>query len=97
LFNKNTQIWTILEEDEKFQQWAQQEEKIIMTIQELKQRKKTMRITNCLKGTQEMKTLHTKLKKTQMIKQERQVELEPLQEQETKMIAQLEEEKTSMA
>jgi hypothetical protein len=51
----------------------------------------------CLKGTQEMKTLQTELKTTQTNKQERQVELEPLQEQEAKMISQLEEEKMSMA
>jgi hypothetical protein len=37
LFRQNTQIWTILEEDEKVQQWDQQEEKISASIQELKQ------------------------------------------------------------
>jgi hypothetical protein len=56
-----------------------------------------MRITECLKGTQEMKTLQIELKATQMHKQERQAELEPLQEQESQMMAQLEEEKTSRA
>jgi hypothetical protein len=66
-------------------------------IQELKQRQKTMSITECLKGTQDMKKLQTELKAVQMQKQERQVELEPLQEQATQMIAQLEEEKTSRA
>jgi hypothetical protein len=56
-----------------------------------------MSITKHLKGTQEMKTLQTELKTTQMNKQERQAQLEPLQEQATQMIVQLEEEKTSMA
>jgi hypothetical protein len=36
-----------------------------------------------LKGIEEMKTLQTELKRMQRKKQERQVELEPLQEQET--------------
>jgi hypothetical protein len=56
-----------------------------------------MSITERLKGTQEMKTLQTELKTMQTQKQERQVELEPLQEQATQMIVQLEEEKTSRA
>jgi hypothetical protein len=37
LFDRTTQIWTILEEDEKVQQWDQQEERINASIQELKQ------------------------------------------------------------
>jgi predicted nucleic acid-binding Zn-ribbon protein len=36
-FNRTVQIWTILEEDEKFQQWDQQEDKISISIHELKQ------------------------------------------------------------
>jgi hypothetical protein len=50
----------------------QQEEKINASIQELKQQQKTMSITERLKGTKEMKTLQTKLKTTQINKQERQ-------------------------
>jgi DNA repair exonuclease SbcCD ATPase subunit len=97
LFDRTTQIWTILEEDEKVQQWDQEEETINASIQELKQRQKTMSITERLKGTQDMKKLQTELKTVQTKKQERQAELEPLQEQATQMIAQLEEEKKSMA
>jgi len=37
LFDETTQIWTILEEDEKVQQWDQEEERISAAIQELKQ------------------------------------------------------------
>jgi hypothetical protein len=37
LFDRTTQIWTILEEDEKVQQWDQEEERINASIQELKQ------------------------------------------------------------
>jgi hypothetical protein len=51
-----------LEEDEKVQQLDQQEEKINVAIQELKQWLKTVSITEHLKGTQEMKTLQTELK-----------------------------------
>jgi hypothetical protein len=36
MFEKITQIWTVLEEDEKVQQWDQQEEKISASIQDLK-------------------------------------------------------------
>jgi hypothetical protein len=56
-----------------------------------------MSITERLKGTQEMNTLQIDFKTTQTKKKERQVELEPLQEQVTQMIVQLEEEKKSMA
>jgi hypothetical protein len=56
-----------------------------------------MRITKSLKGTQEMKTLQTKLKTSQTNKQEREAQLEPLQEQVALMIVNLEEEKKSMA
>jgi hypothetical protein len=55
-------------------------------IQELKQRKKTMSITKRLKGTQDMKKLQSELKIVQTKKQERQAELEPLQEQVAHMI-----------
>jgi hypothetical protein len=97
LFDRTVQIWTILEEDEKVQQWDQEEERIIVAIQELNQRQKTMSIMERLKGTQGMKTLQTELKTMQTKKQERQAELEPIQEQATQMFMQLEEEKTSMA
>jgi hypothetical protein len=40
-----------------------------------------MSIIECLKGTQDMKKLQIELKTTQTKKQERQDELEPLQEQ----------------
>jgi hypothetical protein len=36
LFDKTTQIWTIMEEDENVEQWDQQEEKISTAIHELK-------------------------------------------------------------
>jgi peptidoglycan hydrolase CwlO-like protein len=50
-----------------------------------------------LKGVQEMKTLQTRLKTVQNNKQARESQLEPLQEKATKIIAELEEEKTRMA
>jgi hypothetical protein len=51
----------------------------------------TMSIIECLKGTQDINKLYTYLKAVQMQKQERQDELDPLQEQAVQMIAQLEE------
>jgi ABC-type Mn2+/Zn2+ transport system ATPase subunit len=51
LLDRTAHIWTILEEDEKVQQLDQQEEKINDAIHELKQRQKTMIITEHLKGT----------------------------------------------
>jgi hypothetical protein len=38
LFDKTVQIWTTLEEDEKVQQLDQQEEKINVAMQQLKQK-----------------------------------------------------------
>jgi hypothetical protein len=45
LFDKTVQLWTMLEEDDRIQQLDQQEEVINTAIQELKQRKKSMSIT----------------------------------------------------
>jgi hypothetical protein len=50
LFEKATQLWTKLEEDQQVQQWDQEEERISATIQDLKQRQKTMSITERVKG-----------------------------------------------
>jgi hypothetical protein len=36
LFDRTSRIWTILEEDKKFQEWDQEEERISAAIQELK-------------------------------------------------------------
>jgi hypothetical protein len=38
LFDRATQLWTMLEEDEQVQQWDQEEERVSATIQDLKQR-----------------------------------------------------------
>jgi hypothetical protein len=67
------QLWTMLEEDEQVQQWDQEEERLSATIQELKNRHKTMSITEHLKGNQDLKKLQEDLKATQRQKQERQV------------------------
>jgi hypothetical protein len=76
-----------LEEDDRVQQLYQQEEEINTTIQEMKEHQNSMSITEWLKGAQEMKTLQAELKSMQTTKQERQAELEPLQEKATQMIA----------
>jgi hypothetical protein len=89
LFDRATQLWTTLEEDEQVQQWDQEEERVSATIQELKQRQKTMSITERLKGNQDLKKLQAELKATQRQKHERQAEVEPLQEQAAQMITQL--------
>jgi hypothetical protein len=44
-FDRTTHLWTTLEEDERVQQLDQQEEKINVAMQELKQRQKAMSIT----------------------------------------------------
>jgi hypothetical protein len=50
LFDRTTQLWKMLEEDERVQQLDQQEEVISTTIQELKQWKNSMSITEKVKG-----------------------------------------------
>jgi hypothetical protein len=44
LFEKEAQLWMKLEEDQQVQQWDQEGERISATIQDLKQRQKTMPI-----------------------------------------------------
>jgi hypothetical protein len=61
-----------LEEDEQVQQWDQEEGKISATIQDLKQRQKTMSITEHLKGAQDMKKMQAELIAAQTQKHERQ-------------------------
>jgi hypothetical protein len=72
------QIWTSLEEDEKFQQLDQQEEQVNAAMQDLKHRQKAMSITERLKGTQEMKNMQMELKTAQTNKHARQAQLDPL-------------------
>jgi len=50
LFDRLAHLWTKHEEDQHVQHWGQEEENISATIQDLKQRKKTVKITECLKG-----------------------------------------------
>jgi hypothetical protein len=45
------------EEDHHVQKWDKEEERINVAIQELKQRQKTMKITECVKGARDMKKL----------------------------------------
>jgi septal ring factor EnvC (AmiA/AmiB activator) len=91
------QFWTTFDEDEQVQQWDQEEERLSTTMQELKNRHKTMSIIERLKGNQDLKKLQADLKSMQKKKQERQVEIEPLQEKVAQIIMQLEEEKKNMA
>jgi hypothetical protein len=87
----------MLEEDEQVQHWDQEEEKISAAIQDLKQRQKTMKIIEHLKGVQDMKKLQAELIVAQTQKKDRQAQMEPLQELATEIIAQSEEEKKNMA
>jgi hypothetical protein len=65
LFDKETQLWNKLEEDQQVQKWDKEEERINAVIQDLKQRHKTMEIIECVKGTQEMKRLKAELRTAQ--------------------------------
>jgi uncharacterized coiled-coil DUF342 family protein len=97
LFDKATQLWMKLEEDQQVQQWDKEEERISATIQDLKQRQKTMSITERVKGVQDMKKLQAELTTAQTQKKECQAQMEPLQERVAEVIAQAEEAKTYMA
>jgi cell fate (sporulation/competence/biofilm development) regulator YlbF (YheA/YmcA/DUF963 family) len=57
LFHNATHLWTKLEEDQKVQKWDKEEERINATIKDLSQMKKTMSITENVKGAQDMKKL----------------------------------------
>jgi hypothetical protein len=87
LFDKETQLWMKLEEDQQVEQWDQEGERISTTIQDLKQRQKTMPIIEHFKGVQDMKKLQAELITAQMQKKERQTQMELLQERATKVIA----------
>jgi chromosome segregation ATPase len=97
LFDKATQLWTKLEEDQQVQRWDKEEERISTTIQDLKQRQKTMPITEHVKGAQDMKKLQAELTTVQTLKKECQAQMEPLQERVAEVIAQVEEAKTHIA
>jgi hypothetical protein len=71
LFDRSTQLWTTLEEDERVQQWDQEEGKISTPIQDLKQRQRMMSINECLNGTKDLKKLQSKLITAQTQSQER--------------------------
>jgi hypothetical protein len=57
LFDKASQLWMKLEEDQQVQQWDKEEEKISMAIQDIKHMHKTMSMTERIKGVQDMKKL----------------------------------------
>jgi hypothetical protein len=97
LFDKATQLWTRLEEDPQVQRWDKEEERINAVIQELKQRKKTIPIPERVKGTQEIKKMQEELITVQMQKQERQAQIEPLQEWVAEVLTQAEGDKTQIA
>jgi chromosome segregation ATPase len=97
LFDKATQLWTRLEEDQQVHKWDMEEERINTAIQELKQKQKTIPITERVKGTQDMKRLQAELITAQTQKQERQAQMEPLQERVAEVLAQAEEAKTQIA
>jgi hypothetical protein len=80
LFENVAQIWTKLEEDQQFQRWDKEEERISASIHDLKQRQKTISITEHVKGVQDMKKLQAELNTVQTDKQEHQDQMEPLQE-----------------
>jgi hypothetical protein len=50
-----------MEEDQQVQHLDQEEEKISVAIQDLKQRQKMMNLIEPLKGVQDMKKLQTKI------------------------------------
>jgi 5'-deoxynucleotidase YfbR-like HD superfamily hydrolase len=87
LFDREAKLWTNIEEDQQVQNWDQEEEKISASIQDLKKRQKMMKITECLKGMQDMNKLQEDLVAVQMQKKGRQAQMEPLQELEVEVIA----------
>jgi hypothetical protein len=78
LLDKVLQLWTRLEEDPQVQHWDKEEERINATIQELKQRQKTIPIPERVKGMQELKKIHAELITAQTHKHEHQAQIEPL-------------------
>jgi hypothetical protein len=66
-FDRPTKLWKTLEEDEQVQQWDKEEERVSASIQDLKQRQKTMSITERLQCTQDMKKLQSQLFKDKSV------------------------------
>jgi hypothetical protein len=97
LLEKAAQLWTRLEEDPQVQCWDKEEERINAVIQELKQRQKTIPIPEHVKGMQELKKMQAELITAQTQKQERQAQIEPLQEWVAEVLAQAEAARTQMA
>jgi hypothetical protein len=50
LFDRVAQLWISLDEDEQFQQWDQEEERLSVAMQELKHCQEMMNIIERLKG-----------------------------------------------
>jgi hypothetical protein len=87
LFDRVVKLWTKLEEDQQVQHWDQEEEKISVSIQDLKQRHKMMKITEHLKGVHDMKKLQVELIARQTQKKDQQAQMEPLKEIAAEVIA----------
>jgi hypothetical protein len=76
-----------LEEDPHVHQWDKEEERINGAIQHLRKKKKFIPILEHVKGTQEIKKLQVELISAQTQKQERQAQMESLQENVAKVLA----------
>jgi hypothetical protein len=57
LFDKAVQVWMKLEEDQQVYKWYQEEEMIILAIQYLNKKNRTMSIIEHVKGVQDMNKL----------------------------------------
>jgi len=57
LYERVAQLWKSLAEDERIHKLDQKEENLNATIQDIKQKKKTILISKRLRSTQEMKNL----------------------------------------
>jgi hypothetical protein len=58
LYDKTTQIWTIMEEDEKIQKLDQKHENIMIDIHDLNKHQKEMAILKRMRSVHDMKNLH---------------------------------------
>jgi hypothetical protein len=77
---KSNQLWTQLLEYWSLQEMQGKEDKLHATMEDVKQRHRTMSLIENIKKTTEMKNLQAEEKAIHAQKIERQAQLEPLQE-----------------
>jgi hypothetical protein len=89
LLEQSGQLWTQVQEDGSLQELQGKEDRVHASMEDLKQRQKTMSLPENIKTTAEMKSLQSEEKAVLAENIARQAQLEPLQEKDEQLVMEI--------